>query len=162
DLGGGVQGGPREVEPGHRGAAPGPAQRVQADMTHQVQQTLAGYITDLVGLERAQHVPAGQDAVHVVEGAGGVQRHPLVPVRPVEVPPVALRGHFGGSGCLHDCWLPSASVHCTVIVESTVCQARTATNVKASPDRSSAPTGAFRTAKDSWARTSTDRAGALP
>ena len=55
-------------------------------------QALPAHVADLLRLERAQRILAGQEPGNVVEPASGVHRYPLVPPSPVEPQPVVRRG----------------------------------------------------------------------
>lgn len=84
---GGLDGGSREVEPGHPGPATGPSEGVGTDVALQVDEVEPVDRAHLLDLERPQRVGAVADPVEVVEAAGGVDRHPLVPPGAVGLPP---------------------------------------------------------------------------
>lgn len=65
-------------------------------MTLQVQQLQVVDVADLVELEGVEDLGTGAESVEVVEGAGGIDQDPLVPV-----PAVGLDQADGAAGIAH-------------------------------------------------------------
>ena len=75
----------RKIEPGDDRAVPRQDQRVEPEMTLQVDQALAGDIAQLAPLDRLQMFFAGEKPLDCVETAAvaPMDRHPLVPIAPI-------------------------------------------------------------------------------
>ena len=81
-----VDRGTREVDPGGAGAEPCPGHRVHAEVALQVQQGFARDRADLLTFDPVDGDPPRLEALHVVEGGGGVHGNPFIPVAAVDLP----------------------------------------------------------------------------
>ena len=85
-----------EIEPDHRGAALGEAERIGAEVALQVQHPQPLHLADLGLLDRIEHAATGAQRGEVVAWRFEMDGDPLVPLGAVERAPVA------GVGVAHD------------------------------------------------------------
>ena len=83
-----------EVDAGDGGAHPRPGERVEAEVTLEVEESLAGDVSDFRELDGEEAAPARTEGRHVIEGGGYVEGHDLVPVRAVGFDMVVALRHF--------------------------------------------------------------------